>query len=200
MKPILKIAAIALAILLVILIAIPFLIDVNRFRPQIEAQLSTCLGPTGDRGESQPVAPFGQRQGRQHRHRRRSCLQQVPVHHGEFAEGGGGTAAPHPVEAAQRDRDYSRAAGDHAAQKRQRKMELFKHRRRFDREPAEVRRHIADEFLGGQAEGDQWEVDCRPREFFRQTAGLRQAGYWDDEFLLYHPVPVPTFGAAAGGR
>jgi len=44
MKPLLKIAAIALAILLVILIAIPFLIDVNRFRPQIEAQLSGALG------------------------------------------------------------------------------------------------------------------------------------------------------------
>ena len=44
MKPILKIAAIALAVLLVILIAIPFLIDVNRFRPQIEAQLSSALG------------------------------------------------------------------------------------------------------------------------------------------------------------
>ena len=44
MKPILKIAAIALAILLVIVIAIPFLIDVNRFRPQIEAQLSSGLG------------------------------------------------------------------------------------------------------------------------------------------------------------
>jgi AsmA protein len=44
MKPILKIAAIALAILLVVLIALPFLIDVNRFRPQIEAQLSTALG------------------------------------------------------------------------------------------------------------------------------------------------------------
>jgi uncharacterized membrane protein len=44
MKPLLKIAAIALAILLVILIAIPFLIDVNRFRPQIEAQLSSALG------------------------------------------------------------------------------------------------------------------------------------------------------------
>jgi AsmA protein len=44
MKPILKIVAIALAVLLVILIAIPFLIDVNRFRPQIEAQLSGALG------------------------------------------------------------------------------------------------------------------------------------------------------------
>ena len=43
-KPILKIAAIALAVLLVIVIAIPFLIDVNRFRPQIEAQLSGALG------------------------------------------------------------------------------------------------------------------------------------------------------------
>jgi AsmA protein len=44
MKRILKIAGIAIAILLVILIAIPFLINVNSFRPRIEAAASEALG------------------------------------------------------------------------------------------------------------------------------------------------------------
>jgi AsmA protein len=44
MKRILKIAGIAIAILLVILIAIPFLINVNSFRPRIEAAASQALG------------------------------------------------------------------------------------------------------------------------------------------------------------
>ena len=44
MKRILKIAAIVFAILLVIVVALPFLINVNSFRPQIEAQLTSALG------------------------------------------------------------------------------------------------------------------------------------------------------------
>jgi AsmA protein len=40
----LKIVAIIVAVLLVALIAVPFFIDVNMFRPQIEAQLSSALG------------------------------------------------------------------------------------------------------------------------------------------------------------
>ena len=44
MKRILKIVAIAFAILLVILVALPFLINVNSFRPQIEAELTSALG------------------------------------------------------------------------------------------------------------------------------------------------------------
>ena len=44
MKRILKNAGIAIAILLVILIAIPFLINVNSFRPRIEAAASEALG------------------------------------------------------------------------------------------------------------------------------------------------------------
>ena len=44
MKSVLKIVAIVVAVLLVIVIALPFVIDVNRFRPQIESQLSSALG------------------------------------------------------------------------------------------------------------------------------------------------------------
>jgi AsmA protein len=40
----LKIAGIVVAVLLVVVIALPFLIDVNRFRPQIESTMSTALG------------------------------------------------------------------------------------------------------------------------------------------------------------
>jgi len=44
MKRILKIAAIAFAILLVILVALPLLINFNRFRPKIESELEAALG------------------------------------------------------------------------------------------------------------------------------------------------------------
>ncbi len=44
MKTILKIAAIVVAILVVILIALPFFINVNSFRPKIESEASSALG------------------------------------------------------------------------------------------------------------------------------------------------------------
>ncbi len=44
MKSILKIAAIVVGILVVAVIALPFLINVNRFRPQIESELTGALG------------------------------------------------------------------------------------------------------------------------------------------------------------
>jgi AsmA protein len=44
MKRILKIAAIVIVILLVIVIAIPFLIDANTFRPKLESELTDALG------------------------------------------------------------------------------------------------------------------------------------------------------------
>lgn len=43
-KRIIQIVGIAVAALLLILVAIPFLIDVNSFRPKLEAELSTALG------------------------------------------------------------------------------------------------------------------------------------------------------------
>jgi AsmA protein len=43
-KPIVKIAGIVVAVLLVIVIAIPFFVNVNSFRPQIESSLTTALG------------------------------------------------------------------------------------------------------------------------------------------------------------
>ena len=39
-----RIAGIALAVLFVILLALPFLIDVNSFRPKIQAEASSALG------------------------------------------------------------------------------------------------------------------------------------------------------------
>ena len=44
MKRILKIGAIAVAILFVILIALPLLINANSFRPKIESELTSALG------------------------------------------------------------------------------------------------------------------------------------------------------------
>src|SRR5580698_9150656 len=44
MKKPIKIVGIVVAVLIVIVIAIPFLIDVNTFRPRIESELSMSLG------------------------------------------------------------------------------------------------------------------------------------------------------------
>lgn len=44
MKRALKIVGIVVVVLVVILVALPFLVDVNMFRPQIEANLSSALG------------------------------------------------------------------------------------------------------------------------------------------------------------
>ena len=44
MKRIIRIVAIVFAVLLVILIALPFLIDANRFRPMLESKLTEALG------------------------------------------------------------------------------------------------------------------------------------------------------------
>ena len=44
MKRVLKIIAIIVAVLIVVLAALPFFIDVNMFRPQIESQLTAALG------------------------------------------------------------------------------------------------------------------------------------------------------------
>ncbi|MGB6633692.1 MAG: AsmA family protein, partial [Terriglobales bacterium] len=44
MKPNLKIIGIVVAVLIVIIIALPFLVNVNSFRPEIESNLSSALG------------------------------------------------------------------------------------------------------------------------------------------------------------
>jgi AsmA protein len=43
-KPVVKIIAIVVALLIVVAIALPFLVNVNSFRPQIESNLSSALG------------------------------------------------------------------------------------------------------------------------------------------------------------
>jgi AsmA protein len=44
MKSALKIVGIVVAIILLVVIALPFLVNVNSFRPKLESELSTSLG------------------------------------------------------------------------------------------------------------------------------------------------------------
>ena len=44
MKRALKIIAIVVAVLIVVIVALPFVINVNSFRPRIESELTTALG------------------------------------------------------------------------------------------------------------------------------------------------------------
>ena len=57
----LRIVAIVVAVLVVILIALPFLINVNSFRPKIESEASAALGRQVTVGNLKSVAPLGQR-------------------------------------------------------------------------------------------------------------------------------------------
>ena len=42
---VLKIIALVVIVLLVLIIALPFLFDANQFRPQFESKLTGCAGP-----------------------------------------------------------------------------------------------------------------------------------------------------------
>ena len=44
MKRILKIVGIVVVVILLVVIALPFLVNVNSFRPKLESELSTALG------------------------------------------------------------------------------------------------------------------------------------------------------------
>ncbi|PYV69823.1 MAG: hypothetical protein DMG97_20740, partial [Acidobacteria bacterium] len=44
MKRALKIVAIVIGVLIVVVLALPFIVNVNNFRPRIEAELTTALG------------------------------------------------------------------------------------------------------------------------------------------------------------
>ena len=63
MKKILKWIAIVIAVLIVIALVLPFLINVNSFRPQIESNLTDCTRAQSHGGKSQPVHSFRQRGG-----------------------------------------------------------------------------------------------------------------------------------------
>ena len=44
MKRVLTIVGVVVLVLVVVLIALPFIVDVNMFRPQIESELTAALG------------------------------------------------------------------------------------------------------------------------------------------------------------
>ena len=99
----LRIAGIVVAVLLVILIALPFLINVNSFEDRVGAD--ECPGAAREVGRAQPFAPGRRRWRRECQHRRRSGLQQVAVRNSEVVEGGRRVDATHLLEDVERDGD-----------------------------------------------------------------------------------------------
>jgi uncharacterized protein involved in outer membrane biogenesis len=91
-KRILKIGAIAAALLFVILIALPFLINVNSFRPKIESEMTTALGRQVTVGNLS-----------------------LSFHYGEVAQGWRRTDPACLLEAVEHDGNQAGAAPDHAA-------------------------------------------------------------------------------------
>ena len=99
----LRIVGIAVAVFLVTLIALPFLINVNSFRPKIQSEASSALGRQVTVGNLSLSILSGSVGGGEHCDRGRSRLQQVVVHHGEIPQGGRRTDATHLLEAVESD-------------------------------------------------------------------------------------------------
>ena len=81
-----RIAGIAVAVFLVILVVLPFLINVNSFRPKIESERQMPWD-VGEVGRTEPFNLSRHSWCGGCQHRRRSCLQQVTVHNGEVVGG-----------------------------------------------------------------------------------------------------------------
>ena len=110
MKRALRIVGIVVAVLVVILIALPFMVNVNSFRPKIESEMSSALGRPVTLGDLKFVHLVGRRQGREYRDCRRSRLQQDAVCYREVAEGRGRIDAADLFKTAERDRHHFGAA------------------------------------------------------------------------------------------
>ena len=93
---ILKIVGIVVAILIVILIALPFIINVNSFRPRIESELTQALGRQVTVGNL--------------------SLSLLSGNVGAFLAAFEPMVPAHLLEATERYRDHARPARDHAAE------------------------------------------------------------------------------------
>ena len=129
MKRILKIGAIAIAILFVIMVALPLLINANSFRPKIESELTSALGRQVTVGNlslsilSRSVVAdniaiaddpaFGK----------------PPFITAKSLKVGVELMPTHLLETTECDRTQAGAARDHAAESCQREMEFLEHRR-----------------------------------------------------------------------
>ena len=61
---ILKIVGVIVALLIVVAIALPFMVNVNNFRPEIESNLSSALGQAGQGGQPEPEYSRGKCRGK----------------------------------------------------------------------------------------------------------------------------------------
>src|SRR5436190_20622293 len=86
MKRWLRIGGIAVAVLLLILIALPLLINVNRFRPTVQSEASAALGRQLTVGDLNLSILSGSVGRRYHRHCRRSRIREVAICNGKVAE------------------------------------------------------------------------------------------------------------------
>ncbi len=103
MKRTLKILAIVVAVLILIVIAIPFFIDANTFRPKLETELTGALGREVKVGNLSLSLFSGSCVGGRYFDCRRPAVQQVRIRAGEVAQGGRGDDAADFFEDTERD-------------------------------------------------------------------------------------------------
>ena len=115
-KRTIRIIAIVVGILIVIAIAVPFLVDVNSFRPKLEGELTSALGRQVKVGNLSLSIFSGTCFRRQHIHRRRSGVQQGSVCDREVAQSRRRSDPAGLLQDAARHRPYARGAADHAAE------------------------------------------------------------------------------------
>ena len=84
-RKVIYIAGGIVVVLLLVVALLPFVIDANRFRPEIESSLNTALNRKVDIGNIRlSILSGGHR--RKHRHLRRSRLQYEPLPQGQIAQ------------------------------------------------------------------------------------------------------------------
>jgi len=195
----LRIAGIAVAVLLVILVALPFLINVNSFRPKIESEASSALGrqvTVGNLSLSILSGSVGADN---------IAILDDPA----FSKSPFITAKSLKVGVELMLLIFSKQLKVTEITLEQPQITLLKGANgtwNFSSLGGGIGEQgtsfhadqvSASGSFSRQTERQQWQAGGGKIEFFRQAPGLRQSQYQRDEFLCYFAVPVQIYGAIA---
>ena len=129
MKKIVYIVGGIIVLLLAAIVILPFVIDVNRFRPDIERLMSEALNRKVTIGNIQLSILSGGVAVADLAIADDPAFSRDAVLDGEIGDGGRGDVAADHVASAARDRPHDRSAAGHASAQRRGHVEFFDHRR-----------------------------------------------------------------------
>ena len=125
MKRALKIVGIVVVVILLAVIALPFLINVNSFRPKLESELSTALGRQVKVGNLSLSILSGSVSAEDLSISDDPAFSKDCLYSGQVAEGRRGSDAADLFQDPARHRHHARPAGDFTAARRFGKMEFL---------------------------------------------------------------------------